>query len=239
MSEVTKNRRWFIETTSLGLLALGACGTDEISPTVPANPENPPENQSSPQDPTQPTEQTPQEPQPPGEPTEPEICEATTEDIKGPFYRENPPSRIAIAEGEAGTVLTIRGVVYGDDCQTPLSNTVVDVWQADSNGEYDNNSSAYRLRGQMTTDARGEYEFKTILPGRYLNGSTYRPRPIHYQISHPVSEEQTTSLITQLYFEGDEFLGTDPWAEESRTIPLEDVNGELNGTFDIVLAVPV
>ena len=76
MSEVTKNRRWFIETTSLGLLALGACGTEEIPPTVPANPENPQENQSSSQDPSQPIEQTPQEPQPPGEPTEPEIYEA-------------------------------------------------------------------------------------------------------------------------------------------------------------------
>ena len=240
MSEATRNRRWFIETTSLGLLALGACGTEKNPPTLPTDPTTPSENPSNPQQPTQPApEQTPQEPQSPQEPTPPEICEETTQDIKGPFYRENPPSRIAIAAGEAGTVLTIRGVVYGEDCETPLSNTGVDVWQAGDNGEYDNSSAAYRLRGQMTTNAQGEYEFKTILPGRYLNGSTYRPRHIHYQVSHPISEDQTTTLITQLYFEGDEFLASDPWAEESRTIPLEDVNGELNGTFDIVLAVPV
>ena len=230
-SEVIRNRRWFIRTTSLGLLGLTACRTQ------PTHPADPLENLSNPHQPG--PGQTPQAPQSSQDYTPSEICKTTTEDIKGPFYRENPPSRIAIAEGEVGTVLTIRGVVCGDDCKTPLSNTVVDVWQADDKGEYDNNSAAYRLRGQMATNAQGEYEFKTILPGRYLNGLTYRPRHIHYQVTHPISEDQTTTLITQLYFAGDEYLADDPWAEESRTIPLEDVNGELEGVFNIVLAVPV
>lgn len=236
MSQDKKNRRWFITTTSAGLVGLGACGTDSVSKensstNSPSEPQGsiPPSSSVPPTTPQDPTQQPPP----------PQMdCIETTADIKGPFYREDPPSRINIAQGEVGTPLTIRGKVFANDCETPLNEAVVDVWQADNSGGYDNSSDEYRLRGQMKTNSQGEYEFQSILPGRYLNGSTYRPRHIHYSISYSISPDQTTTLVTQLYFEGDEFLETDPWAEESRTIPLEDTNGRFIGTFDIVLAVP-
>jgi protocatechuate 3,4-dioxygenase beta subunit len=42
----------------------------------------------------------------------------------------------------------------------------VNLWQADSRGEYDN--PRFKMRGHQTTDARGLYRFDTILAGRYL-----------------------------------------------------------------------
>ena len=232
------NRRWFIETASVGLLGLGACGTSPNSTEKDQETGISTETTSPPTSSPSGTTNTGETNPPADPPSSPVLCEETTEDIAGPFYRENPPWRVNLADGELGTPLTIRGVVYADDCQTPLQNAVVDVWQADTSGAYDNSSEAFRLRGQMQTNAQGEYEYKTILPGRYRNGATYRPRHIHYQVQHTTeAQNEPTTLITQLYFEGDEYLASDPWAEKSRTIALEEVNGEFEGIFDIVLAV--
>jgi protocatechuate 3,4-dioxygenase beta subunit len=84
----------------------------------------------------------------------------------------------------------------------------------------------------MNTDSIGVYAFQTILPGRYLNGGTYRPRHIHFRVSHP----GFTLLTTQLYFAGDPFLDSDPFMHPSLVIPLEERQDGWHGRFDIVLA---
>ncbi len=161
----------------------------------------------------------------------------TTSDILGPFYTPGAPTTNKISpDGAAGTVLFITGTVYACDCQTPLADAVVDVWQADDAGDYDN--IGFNFRGKMFTDEAGNYAFETMLPGKYLNGANYRPRHIHYKSSYQDSNE----LVTQLYFEGDTSIPIDPWASdesaENRIIPLvEDANGALHGVFDITLDV--
>lgn len=160
----------------------------------------------------------------------------TGEDILGPFYRAEAPFRTALnVLNEAGTPILIRGqVLSSTDCTTPLPSAIVDVWHADDEGEYDNTSSDYKFRGRMTTDEQGNYAFMSILPARYDNGGQLRPRHIHYR----VQAEQHEALVTQLYFEGDEFIAADPWASRAnpdRIVRLEEAEGVLTGTFVIYL----
>lgn len=161
----------------------------------------------------------------------------TGEDILGPFYRAEAPFRTALnILNEAGTPILIRGqVLGGQDCSLPLANAIVDVWHADDEGIYDNTSSDYKFRGRIETDDNGFYQFMSILPAPYDNGGRFRPRHVHYR----VVAGQHESLITQLYFEGDEYIAADPWAsraEAGRIIALAEDQEVLQGTFNIFLA---
>lgn len=159
----------------------------------------------------------------------------TTEDILGPFYRADAPLRTDLNVNHAtGTLLNLEGTVYRDDCLTPLADAIIEIWHADDEGAYDNTSSDFVFRATLLTEADGTYAFSTILPGRYLNGSNYRPSHIHFRVTAAGHED----LITQLYFEDDPFIETDPWASDKaakdRIITLtEDDDGNVSGTFDI------
>jgi len=164
-------------------------------------------------------------------------CE-TTSDILGPYYRAGAPDRYDLTfTGIAGNVIELKGKVFKEDCSTPLENALVEVWHCDTAGNYDNSSSDFKHRGTRTTNTSGEYAFKTILPGKYKNGTLYRPSHIHFKITHSDSEE----LVSQIYFQNDPHIETDPWAStknaERRILPitLEDVNGNLAIEFDISL----
>ncbi|PCH69777.1 MAG: catechol 1,2-dioxygenase, partial [Bacteroidetes bacterium] len=66
------------------------------------------------------------------------------------------------------------------------------------------------------------------------NGDKNRPSHIHFKITASDHEE----LVTQLYFEGDPDIDSDPWASdkdaEDRIITLdEDSDGNKSGIFDI------
>ncbi|REL38130.1 hypothetical protein DYD21_05845 [Rhodohalobacter sp. SW132] len=160
----------------------------------------------------------------------------TGEDILGPFYRAEAPFREALnVLSEEGTPVVISGKVMGGaECGSPLADALVDVWQADHDGEYDNESEEFKYRGRILTNEQGEYEFMSILPGRYLNGGQFRPRHIHFM----VKAENHMDLVTQLYFEGDEYIEVDPWAREAepeRIISLHEEDDILTGSFDINL----
>ncbi len=164
-------------------------------------------------------------------------CE-TTNDILGPFYRPNAPTQKDITHKELeGQRVTLKGRVFGDDCITPLKGSLVEIWHANTKGEYDNETKEFHQRAQWFTDENGEYSFTTILPGKYKNGHLYRPAHIHYR----VSEENSHELISQIYFQGDPHIEKDPWASdkkaEHRTLPIvmEDINGGLVVNFDIYL----
>jgi catechol 1,2-dioxygenase len=171
----------------------------------------------------------------------PENCELTPPDVQGPFYAANAPFTAELAgKDEPGERILIRGTVMGKDCFTPLAGVVVDVWQADTTGNYHDAGTTYRLRGQMTTGDEGNFAFKSIKPGPYDVGGALRPAHIHFKFHFPGQE-----LTTQLYFEGDPFLApNDPCGgcnsdEAALIIPLsaETVDGEsfMAGTFDVNL----
>lgn len=163
---------------------------------------------------------------------------APTEDnILGPFHREGAPftSRLASA-GEPGTPLAVRGRVT-DPMGRPIAHAVVDVWQADAEGHYDNEDGEpehFHLRGRIETDARGRYAYDTVLPGLYeLDRGVMRPRHVHYQVTAPGYR----TLTTQLYFAGDPWLEADPYMRPSLVIQLMPTQSGLAGVFDLVLAV--
>lgn len=162
--------------------------------------------------------------------TEPTCGETTAPNIEGPFFKVDSPERSDLREaGTAGTLLKISGTVYGPDCQ-PLAGALLDFWQADETGAYDN--VTYGYRGHQYADARGRYELETILPGRYLNGATYRPAHIHVK----AAGAGTMLLTTQLYFEGDPYNETDPFIDPSLIMSLdEEPSGLLVASFDFVL----
>lgn len=179
-------------------------------------------------------------------------CRSTAQDIIGPFYRFGAPFQTKLlGPDEPGQRLIVAGTVYGSDCRTRLPNTLIEVWQANDAGLYDTDKpgnfterNAFRLRGMMLTDQQGNYEFETIVPGRYpippnipglekYAGLT-RPAHIHFR----VSESLHVPLTTQLYFRDDPFIAKDPWASRkpSSAISLKQAGKFLRGAFDIVLA---
>ncbi|MCR9172535.1 MAG: hypothetical protein NXI10_08595 [bacterium] len=163
---------------------------------------------------------------------------ATTNDILGPFYRPDAPEKSDMTfSGLSGSRVAIKGKVYTDDCTSILENVKVEIWHCDTKGDYDNTSSDFRHRAQQTTDNAGAYSFKTILPGKYLNGKLYRPAHIHFRVTH----EEHQELISQIYFAGDPHIDEDPWASQEKAkarilpIVLEDTEGNLTVQFDIYL----
>jgi protocatechuate 3,4-dioxygenase beta subunit len=170
-------------------------------------------------------------------------CDKTTLDYygEGPFYTANPPeiSNAKLAKDtEAGTKITITGRVKNLDCTEFIPNTVIDIWHANDAGSYDN--SGFNLRGKTKSNAQGFYSFETIKPGKYLNGSKYRPSHIHFKITPP----SYPTITTQLYFEGDSDINGDAAASvktgtydaSARIITLtKNSSGDYEGTWDIVV----
>jgi protocatechuate 3,4-dioxygenase beta subunit len=169
-----------------------------------------------------------------------DICPPTQNDVEGPYYLPDAPFRTNVAApDEPGRRLMIKGTVLGTDCETPLKDALVEVWQTDAEGRYYYKKEGYRLRGQMKTDKNGSYAFNSIKPGRYRIGHGYRPAHIHIKVSHPGYR----TLVTQLYFKDDPYL----WPNDAcgsgcrsndpkRIIELQTKkNRPLEGTFIIIL----
>ena len=138
-----------------------------------------------------------------------------------------------VDETTLGERLFLRGKVFASDCETPLQGARLDIWHADHEGAYDD--VGYNFRAAAIVEDDGSYQFDTILPGRYLNGSTYRPSHIHVRVRWD-DDSGSNDFISQLYFEGDPFLESDPWAEESRTLALEGSEDDgWSASFDFVV----
>jgi len=170
----------------------------------------------------------------------PEQCAATDDNIEGPYYRPGAPFRSDLVTGGVrGTPLVLAGRVLAPDCRTPLRHAVLDVWQADAEGHYDNDAAmehiareVFRLRGRLRTDARGRYELRTILPGHYLNGPTYRPAHIHVK----VGARGHALLTTQLYFDRDPYNEADAFFLPSLVLDMHEAQRGKRARFDFVLA---
>ncbi len=116
--------------------------------------------------------------------------EPTLSQTAGPFYTPDTPQRASLLEPDlAGERLVLSGRVLDRDCR-PLGGALLDFWQADAEGVYDNRG--YRLRGHQYSDEQGEYRLETLLPGLYPG----RTRHIHVL----VAVAGRRPLITQLYF---------------------------------------
>jgi protocatechuate 3,4-dioxygenase beta subunit len=158
------------------------------------------------------------------------VCTATADNIEGPFYKPGSPSRaVLVDDADRGERLLLTGTVRSTEC-TPLANAVLDIWQADAKGGYDNDG--WGLRGTLTTDKLGRWQLHTIIPGRYLNGKRYRPSHIHVKLR----AEGHRELTTQLYFEGDPYIEGDPFVAPSLIMPHAKHGAGRRAAFDFVIA---
>jgi catechol 1,2-dioxygenase len=231
MMDSISRRRFFVG----GLAALGSVGLVLRSDAMPT------EESGHPSDYSEITEFAPELPE-----VKVEGLKVTEDNILGPYFRSGAPFRAKITPPmEPGKVMVIRGRVWGFDTKKPLSGVVIDIWQANAKGRYDNDDpknppakGVYLNRARLITDENGYYEFETIHPGPYQIGeNSWRPCHIHYLVQATGYQR----LVTQLYFKGDKYNATDEFIKESLIITLteEKVNGVAVefGTFDIVLDV--
>jgi len=148
--------------------------------------------------------------------------EATPSLTAGPFFKPNSPKRTSLLEpGLTGTKLVLSGLVLSTGGR-PIPGALLDFWQADANGNYDN--AGYRLRGHQFTDNQGRYTLETIVPGGYSG----RTRHIHVK----VRPSNGHVLTTQLFFPGEPRNENDFLFRPELLMKLADARA----TFDFVLA---
>lgn len=150
----------------------------------------------------------------------------TPAQTEGPYFKPNTPLRASLLEpGMAGTRLVIEGSVLTTGC-TPVVRALLDFWQADSAGRYDN--AGYRLRGHQLTDEAGRYRLETVVPAQYPG----RTRHIHVKVQAP----GRPALTTQLYFPDDADNRRDSIFDSALVMRVRDVEGGKLATFDFILA---
>ncbi|MDT9681653.1 dioxygenase [Streptomyces sp. TRM76323] len=152
----------------------------------------------------------------------------TPPQMEGPYFKPNSPRRTSLLEsGTPGVRLTVSGYVFGLGC-SPISGVLLDFWQADNNGAYDN--TGFRFRGHQYTDAQGAFRLTTIVPGLYPG----RTRHIHVKAQAP----GRPVLTTQLYFPNEPRNATDSLFDPRLLMTVHDAGGAREAAFDFVLNVP-
>ena len=174
---------------------------------------------------------------------------------QGPFYpkdwRADADNDLVTVKDEAakalGQVVHIEGRVL-DISGRPHAGAAVEIWQCDANGIYrhpDDEGGARRRdagfqgRGRTSTDANGNYRFRTIRPVAYATRTPH----IHFKVIPSASR----GLITQMYVFGEPLNARDfvlnsireQRQRDSVIVRLQPADrleaGALAGTFDIVV----
>ncbi|ARZ71897.1 Catechol 1,2-dioxygenase 1 [Streptomyces albireticuli] len=149
----------------------------------------------------------------------------TPPQTEGPYFKPNSPERASLLEpGTRGTRLTVSGFVFGLTC-LPVAHALMDFWQADDAGAYDNRG--FRMRGHQYTDARGAFTLTTIVPGLYPG----RTRHLHVKVQAPGGR----ILTTQLYFPGEPRNNTDPIFNPALLMNVRQAGPAKQATFDFVI----
>lgn len=123
-----------------------------------------------------------------------------------------------------GTMLTLTGYVLTADCQ-PVAHALLDFWQADSQGIYDN--VGYTLRGHQYTDANGRYQLETVVPGLYPG----RTEHLHVKVQAP----NGPIFTTQLFFPGVTDNQTDQIYDAALLIEIQESGGSVQGAYNFII----
>ena len=151
---------------------------------------------------------------------------ATLRQEEGPFFKPRSPERADLIEpGIKGRPIVLAGQVLDRGCK-PLGHALVDLWQADDTGNYDN--TGFRLRGHVFTDAEGRYRFRTIVPALYVG------RTRHFHVK--VQPAGARVLTTQLYFPDEPMNRRDGLFRSELTMRMARDGEDLAGRFDFVVA---
>ena len=126
----------------------------------------------------------------------------------------------------AGEILLLSGTLL-DQSGAPIPDALLEIWQTDAAGIYDHpgdpdtsdRDPGFQFFGVSTTDAEGNWFFRTILPGRY------EPRPPH--IHFKVKLGSQTLLTSQFYFSQTDHADL--------LVPIELEDGTWVGEFTVVV----
>ena len=144
---------------------------------------------------------------------------------EGPYFKSGSPEQANLYQnGMAGTKLIITGYVYNTNCQ-PVANALLDFWQADANGNYDN--SGYTLRGHQYTDANGKFQLATIVPGLYPG----RTEHIHFKVQAPNGQ----IITSQLFFPGVAQNDSDGIYNANLLLSIQKTSNEWQGQYNFVV----
>jgi len=150
--------------------------------------------------------------------------DATPATVLGPFHIDGSPTvayGFDMSDGIAGTPLFITGTVRDTEGK-PLAGAILDVWQADADGNYESQIPEIdeaRLRAKYRAREDGTYCVRTIAPLGYsvpVDGpvgellhktdiSHYRPAHVHFLLDEPGYRK----LITHLFQAGADYLDSD------------------------------
>jgi protocatechuate 3,4-dioxygenase, beta subunit len=167
----------------------------------------------------------------------------TLSELTGPVFGHSDirPTDSDLTIQHAGEPLGERIIVGGrvlDGDGRPLSNSLIEIWQANAAGRYAHKNDDHPApldpnftgTGRTLTDQNGYYSFVTVKPGAYPWGNhdnAWRPAHIHFSLYGPAL---VTRLITQMYFPGDPLLAYDPIVQ---SIPDEKARERLVSKFDL------
>jgi protocatechuate 3,4-dioxygenase beta subunit len=146
--------------------------------------------------------------------------------VEGPFYKPrapmlDPPYALCPPD-EPGEPLFVEIHIVSAGDGRPLSGALLDVWQANDAGFYDNQDPTlgeFNLRGRMRTGEDGTLEFRTVKPPPYeipkdgpvgellrlLGRHAFRPAHLHMK----ASADGHVPMTSMMYFEGDPWLESD------------------------------
>lgn len=174
----------------------------------------------------------------------------TPRQTRGPFYPPKPSldsdNDLVRVDGRtelaAGVITDLTGRIV-DRAGEPVDDATVEIWQCDANGRYHHPAASKRGRdpdfqgfGTFTTDADGQYRFRTIKPVPYPGRAPH----VHFRIVAPGMAE----LITQMYIAGhplnagDRIYRSAGEARERLAVTFEpelDAEAERRARFDIVI----
>ena len=149
----------------------------------------------------------------------------TTANLMGPFWRKGSPltanGASIVRSATPGTPIFVNAWIRDHEGRA-VADVQVDVWQASSEGFYENQDPGQadmNLRGTFATDAQGHIAFRSVKPAGYpipLSGPVgallraqgrhnMRPAHIHFMMHKPGFKTQ----FSQVYSSDDPHLQTD------------------------------
>ncbi|APO76938.1 intradiol ring-cleavage dioxygenase protein (plasmid) [Rhizobium etli 8C-3] len=143
----------------------------------------------------------------------------------GPFFKPNSPLKQDLyLEAPRGERITVAGYVLDDRCR-PIPRSLVEIWQADENGEYDR--QGFRLRGHQFADEQGRWWFNSVVPALYPG----RTRHFHLRVQRPGGDV----LTTQLFFPGEPGNARDRIFDETLLMTISPAGDGQFARFDFVV----
>jgi protocatechuate 3,4-dioxygenase beta subunit len=119
----------------------------------------------------------------------PSCGKQTPSQMEGPFFTPLSPERTSLITPDMKAArMKLVGQVLDASCR-PIPGALLDFWQCDDKGHYDN--EGYRLRGHQYTNNKGEFLLETLVPGEYPG------RTPHFHVK--VQGKGRHILTTQLY----------------------------------------